>query len=75
MKIDSLGITVEYTRELLGIFIESFLAQAFRPPISISYNGLGSDTLWVGFGSGREVRPAQCVLMWARQLLKGKKYC
>ena len=47
---------------LTGIFIESFLA-GFQNPISISYNRLGSDTLWAGLGSGRGVRTAQWVAM------------
>jgi len=46
-----------------------FLAQAFQNPSSIIYNGWGSDTLWAGFESGREVWPAQCVwlLRWEKQ--------
>jgi hypothetical protein len=43
-------------------FIESFLAWISEHNLLIN-NGLGSDTLWAGFGSGREVRLAQFVAM------------
>lgn len=38
-----------------------FFSAGIQNPISVSHNRLGSDTLWAGLGSGREVRPAQCV--------------
>jgi hypothetical protein len=36
---------------------------AFQQPNLSPHTELGSDTLWAGLESGREVRPAQCVAM------------